>query len=45
MKNIEIIKKYSPDGLVTEHVLIDRGNGEYTSMLKSVYDAQQEGRI
>ena len=22
-------------------VLIDRGNGEYTSMLKSTYDAQQ----
>lgn len=30
---------------VTEHVIIDRGNGEFTSMLKSTYDemiAQQE---
>ena len=25
-----------------EHVIIDRGNGEFTSMLKSTYDAQQE---
>lgn len=24
-----------------EHVIIDRGNGEFTSMLKSVYDEQQ----
>ena len=27
------------DGI--EHIIIDRGNGEYTSMPKSVYDAQQ----
>jgi hypothetical protein len=25
----------------TEWVLIDRGNGEFTSMLKSTYDAMQ----
>ena len=25
-----------------EHAIIDRGNGEYTSMPKSVYDAQVE---
>ena len=25
-------------GAVTETVLIDRGNGEFTSMLKSTYD-------
>jgi hypothetical protein len=24
-----------------EHAIIDRGNGEYTSMLKSTYEAQQ----
>jgi hypothetical protein len=24
-----------------EHAIIDRGNGEFTSMPKSVYDAQQ----
>ena len=26
---------------VIEHAIIDRGNGEYTSMLKSTYEAQQ----
>lgn len=25
-----------------EHAIIDRGNGEFTSMLKSTYDAQME---
>ena len=26
---------------VTEHAIIDRGNEEFTSMLKSTYDAMQ----
>ena len=25
----------------SEHAIIDRGNGEFTSMLKSTYEAQQ----
>lgn len=25
---------------VTEHAIIDRGNGEFTSMPKSIYDEQ-----
>lgn len=29
-------------GKVTETVLIDRGNGEFVSMLKSAYDEQVE---
>jgi hypothetical protein len=28
-------------GGVQEHAIIDRGNGEFTSMLKSTYEAQQ----
>jgi len=28
-------------GVTTEHAIIDRGNGEFTSMLKSDYDKQQ----
>jgi len=28
-------------GEVVEHAIIDRGNGEFTSMLKSTYDAMQ----
>jgi hypothetical protein len=43
--NIQIIEVTNLDGSVTEHVIIDRGNNEFTSMPKSVYDAQQEGRI
>lgn len=37
MENIEIIE----DTDKVEHVIIDRGNGEFTSMPKSVYDEQQ----
>lgn len=37
MDKIEIIK----DKFDVEHVIIDRGNDEFTSMPKSVYDEQQ----
>lgn len=30
---------------VTQHAVIDRGNGEYTSMLKSTYDEQQAAAL
>jgi hypothetical protein len=39
--DIKIITDY----MGIEHVIIDRGNNEFTSMPKSVYDTQQEGRI
>jgi len=38
---INILQVENMDGTITEHVIIDRGNGEFTSMPKSVYDAQQ----
>ena len=41
MQNIEIITVTDLDGIDKEHVIIDRGNGEFTSMPKSVYDEQQ----
>jgi hypothetical protein len=44
MENIKIIEIETPMGVET-HVIIDRGNEEYTSMLKSTYDemiAKQE---
>ncbi len=28
-------------GLTETHAIIDKGNGEFTSMLKSTYDAMQ----
>lgn len=37
MENVRFIT----DEQGNEHAIIDRGNGEYTSMLKSTYDAQQ----
>ena len=38
MDNVAFIEIENPDGTTTEHAIIDRGNGEYTSMPKSVYD-------
>ena len=37
----QIISADDGFGTITEHIIIDRGNGEYTSMLKSTYDEQQ----
>jgi hypothetical protein len=43
MENITFIEVTSPfTNEVTEHAIIDRGNGEFTSMPKAVYDAQVE---
>ena len=36
MENVSFV---TVDG--NEHAIIDRGNGEFTSMLKSTYDAMQ----
>jgi len=37
MDNINIIEtEYM--GVVTQHIIIDRGNGEFTSMPKAIYD-------
>lgn len=42
MDKVTFIKQTDPiTGDVTEHAIIDRGNGEFTSMLKSTYEAQQ----
>ena len=41
MENITIITAENPDGTTTDHVIIDRGNGEFTSMTKATYEAQQ----
>ena len=40
MDKITIVEIEGLDGLKT-HVIIDHGNNEFTSMLKSTYDAQQ----
>jgi hypothetical protein len=39
MDNVTFIEVTDPlTNKVTEHAIIDRGNNEYTSMPKSVYD-------
>jgi len=41
MDEVTFITVAGTDGVEVEHAIIDRGNGEYTSMPKSVYDEQQ----
>ena len=41
MDKVTFIKVTGIDGVEVEHAIIDRGNGEFTSMLKSTYDEQQ----
>ena len=41
MDNIKIHQEELINGEIAECVIIDRGNGEYTSMPKSTYDEQQ----
>lgn len=40
MDKVTFIEVETLSGIET-HALIDHGNGEYTSMLKSTYEAQQ----
>jgi hypothetical protein len=41
MDNVTFNKIQQQDGSLLEYAIIDRGNGEFTSMLKSTYDAMQ----
>jgi hypothetical protein len=43
MNNVTFIEIETINGNET-HAIIDRGNGEYTSMLKSTYDGMQAER-
>jgi hypothetical protein len=40
MDNVTFIEVETPQGTET-HAIIDRGNGEFTSMPKSTYDEMQ----
>jgi len=48
MENVKIVEVETLEG-IQEHVIIDRGNGEFTSMLKSTWDeleaAKENGTI
>jgi hypothetical protein len=41
MENVTFIVKTNEEGVQIEYAIIDRGNEEFTSMLKSTYDAMQ----
>jgi hypothetical protein len=41
MENVTFIELPNSVNELVEYAIIDRGNGEYTSMLKSTYEAQQ----
>ena len=45
MENVSFVKIAGLDGEEVEHAIIDRGNGEFTSMLKSTYDEQQAQQL
>ena len=38
MNNVTFVDVPNSDGTTKTFAIIDRGNGEYTSMLKSTYD-------
>ena len=44
MNNVTFIEVETFNGTET-HAIIDRGDGEYTSMLKSTYDEQQARQL
>jgi hypothetical protein len=41
MDKVEFVKIADIDGTEIEHAIIDHGNNEFTSMLKSTYEAMQ----
>jgi DNA/RNA endonuclease YhcR with UshA esterase domain len=41
MEKTIIVQHTEQDGTITEHIVIDNGNGSFTSMLKSTYEAMQ----
>jgi hypothetical protein len=45
MDNVTFILVPGSDGVEVEHAIIDRGNGEYTSMLKSTYEELQARQL
>ncbi len=43
MDNVTYLDQEQSDGTIVTFAIIDRGNGEFTSMLKSTYDAMIAG--
>ena len=45
MDNVTYIDVIQMDSTTKTFAIIDRGNGEFTSMLKSTYDEQQAQQV
>jgi len=45
MDNVNFQDISLPDGTVVTYAIIDRGNGEFTSMTKETYEAQQAAQV
>jgi hypothetical protein len=44
MENVSFVKVNNREGVEVVHAIIDRGNGEFTSMLKATYDEMIEAQ-
>ena len=44
MDKVTFIELANLDGSITEYAIIDRGNEEFTSMLKSTYEAMLQAQ-
>ena len=45
MDNITFVTRTNIDGTEVEHAIIDKGNGQFVSMTKENYDAQQARQL
>lgn len=45
MDKVTFVEAADADGIITEHAIIDRGNGEFTSMTKAHYDQLQSQEV
>jgi hypothetical protein len=45
MEKVTFIKLENSLNELVEYAIIDRGNGEFTSMLKETYEAQQAAQV
>ena len=45
MENVTFQDIEIQTGVIVTYAIIDRGNGEFTSMLKSTYDEQQAQQL
>jgi hypothetical protein len=45
MDKVSFVEAADADGVITEHAIIDRGNGEFTSMTKAHYEELEAAKV